>query len=406
MESKTQVVVLGRNYTSLLGMIRAVGQAGCDVTVVRTVKKLPQKQGLKAMLKPKSIETQSKYVKKYLVAIESNASDMIKMLVEEFKDAKEKVILIPTDDFTSSSIDINQDMLKDKFLYPNIDNKPGAVAHIMDKDVQKHLAIEVGLDVAKGWISKRLPDGSYEIPDNIEYPCFTKPDISYLANKDFMKRCDSEEELSELLKKFAVKIGNVDCPILIEQYIDIEKEYGALGFCDGKTAVIPAITYKMKIGSGSHKGVTMLGQVIPRSEFKDLTEKLENFVKRTGFRGLFDIDLYQNGDVMYFNELNLRFGAFGYALTAAGINLPAMCIKYFTEGKPTDYSVSLSKSVRCLNDKVNLEDFSAGFISWDEYVKTRSDTDYRFVEADGDDGPANAFKKLERVARIKRFIKK
>ena len=33
---KQKVIVIGRNYTSRLGMIRAVGMAGYDVTVIKT----------------------------------------------------------------------------------------------------------------------------------------------------------------------------------------------------------------------------------------------------------------------------------------------------------------------------------------------------------------------------------
>ncbi len=51
-----RVVVIGRNYTSRLGMIRAVGMAGYEVIVIKT----------NGTSESKDIEAHSKYVKDYL----------------------------------------------------------------------------------------------------------------------------------------------------------------------------------------------------------------------------------------------------------------------------------------------------------------------------------------------------
>ena len=55
-----KVIVIGRNYTSRLGMIRALGQCGYDVYVVRT---LPQKAV--SRFGNKDVDGYSKYVKGY-----------------------------------------------------------------------------------------------------------------------------------------------------------------------------------------------------------------------------------------------------------------------------------------------------------------------------------------------------
>ena len=145
---KNQVVVLGRNYSSVLGMIRAAGMAGYEVTVVRTVKKIPKTSGVKAWMRGAPIESKSKYVKKYLYGIEPKGREIIDMLVKEFSEFQGKIILLPTDDFTASAIDLNQDLFDERFLYPNIQRKSGAIVAIMDKHKQKLVAIEAGLNVA------------------------------------------------------------------------------------------------------------------------------------------------------------------------------------------------------------------------------------------------------------------
>ena len=52
-----RVVVIGRNYTSRLGMIRAAGMAGYDVTVIRTVNAANRE----------AFDEKSKYVKAYFL---------------------------------------------------------------------------------------------------------------------------------------------------------------------------------------------------------------------------------------------------------------------------------------------------------------------------------------------------
>ena len=59
-------------------------------------------------------------------------------------------------------------------------------------------------------------------------------------------------------------------------------------------------------------------------------DQLKVFVKSLHFCGLFDIDFYERDGVFYFNELNLRFGASGYAVTHSGINLPDAFMKVLT----------------------------------------------------------------------------
>ena len=324
---KIQVVVMGRNYSSLLGMIRAVGVSDCEITLVKTISKTSKKNGLKSFFKNffigKPLETQSKYVKKILYAIEPDRESLINVLLNEFFDTKNKVILLPTDDFTASTIDLYQDKLQDKFLFPNILNTKEKIVELMDKDIQKEIAYKNGLNVAKGYVINSNK-GKYLLPDDLVYPVFTKPQTSFKGNKDYMKKCEDENELRKFLNDiFEYK----ECPILVEQYIEIEKEYAILGCSYNKKIVMPAIIEMIKSGSGSHKGVTMVGKVLPLDIESELYKKLELFMKSLDFNGLFDIDLYQSNSRVYFNELNLRFGASGYAITQSGVNLPEIFIK-------------------------------------------------------------------------------
>lgn len=390
-----QAVVIGRNYTSLLNMIRAAGEAGCEVTVIRTVRKFPS--GIKRKFSPEAV---SKYVKRYEYAIEPDRDGLVNLLLKLFRREK-NVVLLPTDDFAASTIDLNQERLKNHFLFPNIHNQTGAVMRLMDKDVQKALARAEGLNVAEGWIAE-VKNGEYSIPDGIRYPVFTKPQISINGNKRCMKRCNNREELEAVIKEVA---SERDCPILIEQYVEIEKEYGVLGFCGPENVVLPSLVDKLEIGHGSHQGVTMIGEVHPMEEYAEIQEQLKLFLKKTGFIGLIDIDLYESNGVLYFNELNLRLGAFGFAAMCAGINLPGMLIDTLLGKEIKNKKTKMDRTIRCISEKVNLDDYSAGYLDYKHYRKNLKSTEYRFIKSKSDPMPYRCFKIKAAKQILKRTVK-
>lgn len=403
--SKQQVVILGRNYVSLLGMIRSVGvDNNYDVILVKSVKQIQQKNNLKSIIKKivfnKAIDEASKYVKKCLYTIEPDREMLINLLLEEFRESEDKVILIPTDDFTASTIDLYQDKLSEKFLFPNILNQKGEVVKIMNKGIQKQLATQSGLNVAKGYIIN-YSEEKYEIPDGIIYPVFTKPQVSFKGDKTLMKKCNTEEELKKLLN-YATQ--EYKCPILIEQYIEIEKEYGILGCSYNNDVILPGIIKKLESGNGEHKGVTLFGETISFEGNEELYEGIKKFIKELKFNGLFDIDVYESNKVLYFNELNLRFGAAGYAITKAGVNLPQIFIKKLL-GKDNIQLNQISNKF-FVSEKVNLEDFETGYKSWKEYNKTNSKANFGFIKDEDDIKPYIIFKKKEMYAYLKKALQK
>ena len=388
-----QVVVLGRNYSSLLGMIRAVGQAGYMVTVIRTVNKIPAKMSIKKLVKGAPIESKSKYVKKYLYAIEPDGKGMIEMIKKEFNEVEEKIVLLPTDDFVAAAIDLHQKLLDQKFLFPHIEHRPGAVVELMDKEFQKKVASEVGLKVVKGWTVK-IKNGKYQIPEEIEYP-------SFMGDKQCMKRCDNVIELENVIAEVADK---ADCPILIEKYIEIEHEYAILGYTDGKTVVLPGVIELLQSGSGAHRGVTLLGELKAFDGIEPLKQQLQHLIETLHFIGLFDIDVYRAKGNFYFNELNMRFGASGYAITKAGINLPEMLIHKLSGEKGDKITEQVITKCVFVNEKVNLEDYAAGYITWGQYQHFFKQAQFRFIKSEGDPAPYLNFKIQEILQRLKRVI--
>lgn len=389
------VVVVGRNYSSLLGMIRASGMAGYPVTVVRIVRKVTSKKESDRF----SVIRSSKYVEEQYFA-EQDRNALLNVLLTKCAKEGEKQVILPTDDFAASTIDLNYDQLIDFFYLPNIHHSQGKVVFMMDKRLQKEIAEKVGLNVAKGWVVD-VKDGKYTIPEGIEYPVFTKPEISIQLNKNCMKRSNNQAELDAVLKDVAEQ---ADCKILVEQFVEIEKEYGILGASDGENAIIPGIVTKESIGHGAHNGVTLVGTYSSLSPYGDLKEKLIRFIKEIQFTGLFDIDLYESKGTVFFNELNLRLGAFGFAAVRAGYNMPGMiieCLKDGTAIRDSDYC----KTIVCINEKVNLEDYAAGFISWEKYKNNMNTADFGFIKDKDDPKPYRAFSSFVMKARLKSILK-
>lgn len=389
-----KVIIIGRNYTSRLGMIRALGICGYDIYVIRTM----YRKSFHSLFE-RDVDGFSKYVKGYYIAYEPDREHLISVINSIGSgNSLDKDILVPVDDFSASTIDEYSEVLKNNFYFPNINMQQGAITNYMDKSIQKQIAMEVGLNVANGHVVISS-DGVYKIPTDISYPCFPKPLVSFKGNKICMKKCNNENELINAIEQ--VIEHQKDCSFEIEEYITINKEYATLGFSDGSNVVLPAMIEIIKDGCGSHKGVTMLGKVVSTDSFTHFLSLLKTFILKIGFVGLFDIDTYESNGKLFFNELNLRFGASGYAITASGINLPSMYINCMT-GLSCITEFKLKNETIFLNEKVALDDFLNGYMSYKEYRNITSMANIRFIECKDDFLPNYIFK----LKVVKEYVKK
>lgn len=388
---KQKVIVIGHGYTSRLAIIRSVGMAGYDVDVVVIC------YGAKKQ-KDKPIDCHSKYVNRVFYSPSGDEKALVDLLIRNYQNHIPKPILVPESDFAVKAIDSHLYQLQDLFLFPNIDMKEGAVVEWMDKQRQKERARAVGLTVAD---CKRITisEGRYSIPDDIKYPCFPKP---VDGGKKGLGRCDNKEELNKSLRRMAA-IRDMD--VMIEDFLDIDKEYALVGFSSGKEVVIPAILHNEQMAHGGHFGVAKQGTVLPVAGYEALIEKFEQLILSIGFVGLFDIDFLECQGRFYFDEINLRFGGSGYAVTKAGCNLPAMMADYFS-GKTLNKSYCMTVPMGFANERTCLDDWYYGFISFGEYKNTVNHADISFVKDKEDMSPFNAYNKSIWQMRLKHFVKK
>ncbi|MBO4907564.1 MAG: hypothetical protein J5486_11145 [Bacteroidaceae bacterium] len=396
---KQKVIVIGHGYTSRLAVVRSVAQIGCEVTLVVMT---GYRRFGKKLNTCKPIDGYSKYVSRILYCNMKDGEGLVKLLLNKCTDPNQKVVIIPDSDFSAAVIDRYQEQLRSHFLYPHIHHTPGAIVACMDKIRQKELARQVGLNVAGASVVE-VTNHQYSIPSTISYPCFTKPLATIEGGKRFLHRCDNESELRSVLD-IASCIGNLK--ILVEDYKIIDTEYAVLGFSDGNEVVIPGILQIIIMSHGGHFGVASQGMVMPVTGFEELIAKFKQFILQIGYVGLFDIDFYECGNILYFGELNLRFGGSGYAVTKMGVNLPGMFVKTLCGESIADMQKTITSSATYVNERMCMDDWYKGYMPTNKYNKIISSSDIRFVADVEDEGPQFAFNKEFRLLWIKRLVKK
>lgn len=383
---KPRVLICGRNGSSNLCMARSFGMAGYPVEVLRIFQKKPKKLNLMQYQKP---EAYSKYVNRYHSCICNAQNRIIAEKLLELATPGEKTLLIPTCDMTASAMDEYLEKLQEFYWIPNVRNTADEVNRLMCKDVQMDLAAKAGLPVINSCVIK-TSGGEFTIPDSVVYPCFIKPNVSKNSVKSTICRCDSKEQLSQKLIQFS-RTGDIE--MLVEDYVEIRQEYGLLGLSTPKGAVCPGFFKKAQIGNEDRKGVTMVGHMIPLSHRRDLIDGIAKFVHNLGFTGLFDVDIIETTDgKWYFVELNLRYGASGFAVTQSGVNLPVMYADYRINGMPIDCNCEVEAGKQFVSEKVMMDEYARDFLTLRQIKGLMDQTQIHFIENPEDPRPYRHFR--------------
>lgn len=390
-----RVLIVGKNSSTNLSMARSFGQAGYEVEVLRLFAKKPAKDDPMKTFIP---DAYSVYIKAYHTCTTNGENINAFMKIMSLSDKNRKRLLVPADDLAALVIDEFYDDLKDYFLTQSIHKKAGEVRRLMSKNQQNKVAKAVGLPTL-GQDVISTAHGEFTVPEGIEYPCFTKPDVSIFHSKEIMKRSNNSQELYNHIHSISRKR---DREMLVEKYIEIKNEYSLLGVCDGEIAFGPAIFTVEEYGKGARKGIAVSGRILSiekqRPEFQNFVANLNRLVETIGFEGLYDIDFVEDetGN-FYFVELNMRFGASGCAFTECGINLPGMYADLMLQGKSLDTSLVPEKEgLVFVNEKELLHDYLNGILTKHELLKKIDDADITFIKKDNDSRAFNHFIKILR----------
>lgn len=384
----SSVIVMGANYSSALGVVRALGVAGYDVKLLSLNKNTHRIAG------------SSKYVKKSIRT--GRSYQEIKKGLDALNQVSEKTMVIPADDISCRLLSLNDEELLKHYYIPNVKMHPGELARFMSKYEQKKLAEICNVATAKGKAYNTDLCGKTEALQEAVFPCFVKPLGDESASKNLMGCCNNSEELNNKIKN----ANNNGCnKVLIEKYLPIDKEYCLCGVAYNGQAIIPAVIDKIHVGCGAYKGVTAEAYVKSADELINDVSKLEQFVGAMGFSGLFDIELIESEGIRYFCEMNMRNSAAGYGITAAGVNLPAALVKATLNNTPLD-CMKVKKPIHFISEKVALDDFTAGFLSWTDYKERVNSSYVHFIRNEDDTKPYRAYQFIVLRKRILAKLRK
>lgn len=145
---------------------------------------------------------------------------------------------------------------------------------------------------------------------DIFYPIFVKPVCGSASLH--INKVNSDKELDGLFAMYD--------DLMIQEFMH-GQEYGADVYIDMISGKCTSIFIKKKIKMRAGETDKSVSVHIP-----ELFEQIKNFVEAEGFRGIIDIDIFEQDGTFYFSEINPRFGG-GYPHAyACGVNVPSQII--------------------------------------------------------------------------------
>lgn len=395
--SNPPVIVLSRNYSTGLGVIRSLGAEGYKVNLIASVKKRGSS----------IIASSSKYVQGSVEILTEkiqgdSGSELIDVLLEYAKTYKDKIVLFPVDDFTASIVDSNRNILKECFLMPKITEKSElSLVEAMDKTLQSRMAKKAGLLTPLEWIISL--SGDINIPNDIVYPCFVKPLQSISGSKKEMTICNSETDLKNHLLN--MKVFYDDRDVLVQEYLDIDKEYALSGVCNDQDIIIPGIIEKTKTAC-YECGVAISGKMLSIDILGKLKDKIECMLREFHYIGMFDMDLILCNNKIYFSEVNLRSGGTNYAYFLNGVNLPDIFVKAITGEKNIIRNNEIKNFGKTfVYEKVAWEDYIHSFITKNELKEYIEKADFSLLTNENDPKPGKYFNRKIRLSALKHKFK-
>ena len=286
------IVFVSKDHYNPLGIVRTLGEANISPVVV-VVKSKPQ------------LVTKSKYVKeKYIV---NNSKEGMELIISKFGNEQEKPFILTGDDVTVSLLDEYYDQLKDRFYFFNA-GQTGRVRKFMNKDQICALAEKHGFNIPKTW---KVKNG--EIPEDLEYPIFTKAVHSFGKEwKDIVFVCENEEELKTAYSKIRSD------EIIIQKYIEKIDEQGCEGFSVNRGKEVFFSVWNRE----AYHLPTQYAPVWYNSNPKDqeFIRKASAMLEEIGFEGIFEFEFMVGKDnQLYFLEINFRNTVNGWETTCVGM---------------------------------------------------------------------------------------
>jgi predicted ATP-grasp superfamily ATP-dependent carboligase len=351
-----KVVVIGGDHHNTLGVIRGLGERGILSDLILVT---PSRM---------TFVNASKYVKRWWKI--DNDCLTVDLLLKEYKKEEEKPVIFCSSDSSSSIIDSNRNKLSPYFLLPGAGDQ-GHITHLMSKKNMSNLALEVGFQIPKTCYGDKIG-----IEPAVPLPCILKPIVSAKGSKTDIHICYKWQDVINYVE--VIGRDNVQ----IQQFIDKDFEYQLIGCSTKSEVIIPGVSKILRPCKGSN---TSFLHYEPLVEGFCEIEKCKEFVRRTGYRGLFSLEFLrdkQGND--YFMEINFRNDGNAICVTASGMSLPYI---WYLDSIGKDYSEESNKLIHPVYVMPDIAEFKllvTGQISPSQYIGDLKKTN-RFMEYDSRD---------------------
>ena len=289
-------IVWGPKCVNATGLIRSLGEKGYYVLFASTYPKI-----------------ESKYVKGYLRLPKSDEAQ-VETILEYVRALPSKPAIFTVDDHCNYLLDEAYQTFE---KYAFIPHAKGRLRELSDKSVMSKMAQENGLNAP----AFEKVDLTGEVVLSLQFPVILKPYAGYAGSKGDIRVCATKEDADAWLQTLREK-GYKE--VLAQELLcDKEQfEIGLMGISlpNGEVEIPCSIRKIRSYPEG--RGSTSYAQV-KRDFFGVDLACLKNFIRDTGYVGIFDVEMIVDGGKPYFIEINYRNGQYGYAPTKAGYNLPA-----------------------------------------------------------------------------------
>lgn len=290
-------IVIGYKGINSTGLIRSLGMGGFDVVFASSYSKI-----------------ESRYTTAYL-KLPVEEDERARILYEYLRTLPEKAAIFTGDDASNAFLDRYYDLFSPYCFCPHAKNR---LKEISDKAEMARIALSVRLNVPENY----LVDLSTNCNCMLPYPVIIKPFAGYAGSKSDIRICYDDEAFKNSIVYLK---ENAYQKVMIQRFLDStnQQDICLMGYSlENGIVKIPCAIRKLR-SYPSKRGSLSFGHVENNLISQDTIRKLEMFVRKIGYVGIFDIDIILSDNEPYFIEINYRNGQNGYVSTAAGYNIPA-----------------------------------------------------------------------------------
>ena len=296
-------VIIGDSFNNTLGLIRSLGEARVDITLLLVGET------------DRLYVSKSRYLKRSQVFLVPTIDDCMPVL-QKIAESRTRQIIICTNDRAAQYIDAHEAYLHSCFITPMRGKQLGT---LMNKDEQCRLAKESGMTVPQSFVYDRK-----DIFPDVTYPLLMKPLNSTGGEKSDIHICRTREEVDKAFNEVS------SCSrFVVQEYIRKEYEINLTGVNTPHGTYVPGGIKKIRHYPNIYSPCSFgLFQSVEKLNI-DITPIL-TFFQKVDYQGPFSVEFLHKEGKNYFMEVNFRHDGLAYAATASGVNLPALLFK-----KPT-----------------------------------------------------------------------